>query len=223
MSPNCPKGPVLGPLVVCGVCFAQSNLHYLEKIGVKDSKLLSPEKRANLSKLIKNACVCYDSLVISAQEIDKRFDNDINLNGLEMNKFAEIINELKPDIVYMDAADTNAEKFKNLIGKKLDYKPLKLISEHKADENYPIVSAASIIAKHKRDMIITSLREKYLNMGYSDLGSGYPSDELTINFLKEWIRIEKRAPTFARKTWQTTKKILDLELYNRKITQYFNE
>lgn len=161
-------------------------------------------------------------MVISAREIDQRIDNDINLNTLEMNKFAVIINDLKPDIIYMDAADTNEERFRNAIIEKLKYSPEKIISEHKADERYPIVSAASIIAKHKRDSIIDNLREKYLNLGYTDLGSGYPSDKKTIKFLKAWIRSEKKAPPFARKTWETTKKILDLELYNKKITQFFN-
>jgi ribonuclease HII len=207
--------------VVCGVCFTESNLEYLEEIDVKDSKKLSKKKRIALSKLIKTQCVCYKELIVSTREIDQRFEKNINLNMLEINKFAQIINDLKPDIIYMDAADTNEERFREFILEKLNYSPHKIISEHKADEKYPIVSAASIIAKDKRDVIIDNLREKYLNLGYSDLGSGYPSDKKTTQFLREWIRSEKKAPPFARKTWETTKKMLDLELYNKKITQYF--
>lgn len=196
---------------------------YLEKIKVKDSKKLSKKNRFNLSKLIKTHCVCYKELIVSAKEIDDRIDNKINLNTLEINKFAAIINDLKPDVIYMDAADTDEDRFKSSISQKLNYSPHKIISEHKADDKYPIVSAASIIAKNKRDSIIDNLREKYLNLGYTDLGSGYPSDKKTIDFLREWIRKEKKVPSFARKTWETTKKILDLEIYNKKITQFLND
>ncbi len=77
------------------------------------------------------------------------------------------------------------------------------------------LSASSIIAKDTRDELIKTLKKKY-----GDFGSGYPSDTKTINFLREWIVNHKEPPFFARKTWDTTKRLLDEIIYNKKITDY---
>ncbi|MFX1447501.1 MAG: ribonuclease HII [Promethearchaeota archaeon] len=209
------RGPVLGPLVICGVCFIKSELDLLDKIGVKDSKKLSMKRRADLAKIIKKKCNSYKTIIINAQEIDAREEKRITLNKLEEIKMAEIINELQPDVIYLDAADVNEERFKKSIIKQLRYAPKKIVSKHKADDLYPIVSASSIIAKDSRDKIIEDLKNKYGNFG-----SGYPSDIRSIEFLREWIKERKKVPHFARKTWETTKKIIREELTNAKITDF---
>lgn len=209
------RGPVLGPLVLCGVCFKQSKLEYLQEIGVKDSKRLSSERRSKLSNIIKENCCSFKVLELSPQEIDQRIKKRISLNQLELRKFVEIANNLKPSKIYIDAADTDEKRFGNTLKAKLNYTPKTIISKHKADDIYPIVGAASIIAKVKRDEVIENLKEKY-----GEIGSGYPSDEKTTRFLREWIRNEKEPPPFARLSWKTTKDILDKEINNKKITQY---
>ena len=138
------------------------------------------------------------------------------MNQLEELKMAEIIRELKPNIIYIDAVDVNEERFRNSILSLLDYTPEEIISKHRADDLFPIVSAASIIAKDKRDSLIEELKEKY-----GDFGSGYPSDRRTIDFLRNWIKKNKRNPPFARKSWDTIKKIVEEDLNNRKITDFF--
>ncbi len=210
------RGPVLGPLILCGVCFTKSDLDYLNEIGAKDSKKLTPKKRKELAKLIKKNCHAYHIIVVSAQEIDQREEKRITLNRLEELKMAEIANKLKPNVLYLDAADVNEERFGESIGKLLDYDIKEIVSKHRADDLFPIVSAASIIAKDKRDAIIKELSQKY-----GDLGSGYPSDERTTSFLRNWIKKNKKAPPFCRKSWETTKKMLNEEVGNKKITDYF--
>ena len=210
------RGPVIGPLVLCGVCFSTSDLELLRSIGVKDSKKLSAKRRKELAEIIKKYCTSWKIVVISAKEIDQREEKRITLNRVEELKMAEIINDLKPDIIYIDAADVNEKRFGKSIGKLLNYSPKKIISKHKADDTYPIVSAASIIAKDTRDALIDELKVKF-----GELGSGYPSDEITINFLRNWIKTNKKAPPCARISWETTKKILNEELSNKKITEYF--
>ncbi len=204
-------------MILCGVCFHESDLIYLTEIGVKDSKKLSAKIRKDLSKLIKKKCQSYKIVIVSPQEIDLRENKRITLNRLEELKMAEIINELKPENIFIDAADVNEERFGKSINMLLDYKPRRLISKHKADDIYPIVSAASIIAKDKRDSLIEDLKQKY-----GDFGSGYPSDKKTTNFLRSWIKKFKKAPNFSRKTWDTTKRIINEEISNKKITDYFN-
>jgi ribonuclease HII len=209
------RGPVLGPMVICGVCFFEAELKLLVDIGVKDSKKLSPKKRTELAKIIKNKCKNYKTIVVTAQEIDAREKKRITLNRLEEIKMAEIIEALKPDIIYIDAADVNETRFGKSIQKLLKYSPIKIISKHKADDLYPIVSASSIIAKDMRDSIIEDLKKNY-----GDFGSGYPSDTRTTEFLREWIKEKKKAPPFARKSWETTKKIIREEISNTKITDF---
>ncbi|MEJ2248319.1 MAG: ribonuclease HII [Candidatus Lokiarchaeota archaeon] len=215
------RGPVLGPMIICCVCFTENSIKFLEKIGVKDSKKLTPKKRLELATLIKNECVCYNDIEVTSQEIDRREENGLDLNKLEIVKMGEMLNNLKPSFIYIDAADVNERRFKRRIEARLNYQPDKVIAKHKADDLFPIVSAASIIAKHKRDKIIEELRERYINLGYGDLGSGYTSDERTISFLRNWIRKHRQPPRFARITWETTRKILNEEVYNQKITDFF--
>lgn len=209
------KGSVLGPMVLSGICFFKSKLDFLSEIGVKDSKKLSPKKRSELAKILKNNCHSLKNVIVRAQEIDQRELKRITLNRLEEVKMADIINDLKPDIIYIDAADVNEERFGISIKKLLNYIPKKVISKHKADDIYPIVSAGSIIAKDTRDVLIEELKNTYGN-----LGSGYPSDARTIEFLRSYVKKYKKAPDIARKSWETTKRIISEELTYRKITDF---
>lgn len=209
------KGPVIGPLVICGVCFSESKNAFLKQIGVRDSKKLSPKKRTELAKIIKDNCHSFEIIIISAKEIDAREKHRITLNRLEELKMADIINKLQPEVIYVDAVDVNEERFGNSLKMLLHYKPTNIISKHRADDIYPIVSAASIIAKDTRDTIIDNLKQKY-----GELGSGYPSDKRTTDFLRQWFRKNKNIPYFVRTSWETTKKIFNEEIGSKKITDY---
>ncbi len=94
-----------------------------------------------------------------------------------------------------------ADRFKQHMAENLTFK-VKIISEHKADAKYPIVSAASIIAKVERDRALSALQEKYGNMG-----CGYPTDPNTIKFLEKWIRKFGSYPDFVRKSWKPAKRL----------------
>jgi ribonuclease HII len=153
---------------------------------------------------------------VSPEEIDHREEKRITMNKLEELKMAEILKELRPRSIFIDAVDVNEDRFRESMLNLLDYTPDELISKHRADDLFPIVSAASIIAKDKRDSLIEEIKKIY-----GDFGSGYPSDKRTIDFLREWIRKNKNAPPFARKTWDTIKKIINDEVSNRKITDFY--
>jgi ribonuclease HII len=209
------RGCLIGSMIICGVVFDENNLKYLEEIGVKDSKKLSPNRRTKLCKLIIENCQKYKVIDVTVEEIDNREHKKITLNELELEKFAEILNFLKPDEAYLDAVDVNEERFKISCEKKLNYKGLEIVSKHNADDLFPIVSAASIVAKTIRDEKISELKHKY-----GDLGSGYSSDVKTIEFVRNWVKKNKKIPHFVRKSWDTTKKILETELYNKKISDF---
>lgn len=204
-------------MVLSGICFLESDLTFLSKIGVKDSKKLSPKKRSQLAKILIKNCVSYKIIEISAYEIDERVSKNLTMNQLEEIKMAEIINELKPNIIYIDAADVNEERFGKSIKNLLNYNPKEIISKHKADDLFPIVSAGSIIAKDKRDTIIKEIHKKYGNFG-----SGYPSDIRTTKFLRDYVIKYKKPPKIARKSWDTTKRIIEEEISTKKITEFLN-
>jgi len=198
------RGSVIGPLVIAGVLIEKENLHRLVDLGVKDSKLLSPHKRERLAKEIRNTALRCHFIALSTSEIDKVVETGRKLrrlNHLEARTMAEVIAALKPEIAYVDASDVLAERFKQHILENLSFE-VQIVSEHKADAKYPIVSAASIIAKVERDKAIRELREKY-----GDLGSGYITDPKTKEFLKSWIQKFGFYPEFVRKSWKPAKRL----------------
>lgn len=142
------RGPVIGPLVICAYCIDEKELPELLKLKVKDSKLLTPKQRASLYSKLKKLSKDFKLAVIPAQEIDSRNAVGTNLNQLEALKIAELLDELRPDVVYVDSPTSpKAEKFAGMIFEKSVHKNIKIIAEHKADVKYPVVSAASILAK----------------------------------------------------------------------------
>ena len=127
---------------------------------------------------------------------------------------ADTINYLKPDKVYIDSPDVNTKKLRNFIDKMLKKKS-ELFVEHHADKNHPEVSAASILAKVERDKDIKELIEKH-----GPLGSGYPSDERTINWLRHWLANNKKFPEFVRRSWVTIE-IMEKEKSQSKLSTWF--
>jgi ribonuclease HII len=109
---------------------------------------------------------------------------------------AKIIDALKPDEAYVDAADVLEQRFGSHISECLRFKT-KVVSEHKADRTYPVVSAASIIAKVERDAEITKLKVKY-----GDFGTGYLTDDKTMVFLKRLLEKNGDYPSCIRKSWK---------------------
>jgi ribonuclease HII len=197
------RGPVVGPLLIAGILIKEEDLPKLIQLGVKDSKLLSRHRRETLAAEIKRIVEKYSLIMLSPREIDKVVENSKKLhrlNRLEAQAMAKIIEMLKPDIAYVDASDVFEERFKHHILDCLSFK-VKIISEHRADKNYPVVSAASIIAKVERDRVIAELAEKY-----GDFGSGYPSDPRTVNFLQQCLEKWKEYPCDIRRSWKPAKK-----------------
>ncbi|HKZ94137.1 MAG TPA: ribonuclease HII [Candidatus Bathyarchaeia archaeon] len=198
------RGPIIGPLLIAGVLLDEKDLHRLKSLGVKDSKLLSPRRREQLALEIKKLVIKYHVERLSPAEIDKVVETGRKLhrlNRLEAHTMAKVIDALKPEIVYVDASDVLADRFKAHILEKLSFQ-VKIVSEHKADAKYPVVSAASIIAKVERDEEIQKLAEKF-----GDMGSGYVTDPKTIEFLEKWLLKYDSYPEFVRKSWKPAKKL----------------
>jgi ribonuclease HII len=199
------RGPVIGPLVVAGIRIEESKIERLKLLGVKDSKQLPAETRTRLSKEIPGIVDECHVVELPAGELDRivnRAPKFQRLNLLEAKAMAEVIEKLKPEIAYVDSSDTRTERFKNNILDCLSFRP-RIVSEHKADVNYPVVSAASIIAKVHRDGRIDELKREY-----GEIGSGYAHDPLTVKFLREYYSGHGDFPPIVRRSWKTLKNIL---------------
>jgi len=190
------RGPLIGPMVITGVLVSEKEEKFLKKLDVKDSKLLSPKQRKELFPKIKFVIKKYKSIVMKPKEIDKAvLSDDSNLNWLEADKTCEIINFLKPDIVYIDCPSNNIKAYLDYVKDQLKNKKIKIIAEHNA-ERYTPVAAASIISKVIGDREIEKIKKK-LKINF---GSGYPSDPLTQKFLSKNY---DKYPEIFRKSWAT--------------------
>jgi ribonuclease HII len=198
------RGCIIGPLCIGGVTAPASMEERFKEMGVKDSKLLTPESRERLYGEIKAIVPKSIVLKIPPREVDeyvRHRKKHTKLNYLEAIYMARVINELDGEIAYVDASDTDVNRYAEQIEEHLTRK-VKVVSTHFADRIFPVVSAASILAKVERDREIAILRDKH-----GDFGSGYPSDRRTIEFLEEWMESHSEAPSFARLTWKTWKRI----------------
>ena len=196
------RGSIIGPLIVAGISFRKARLSQLRKIGVKDSKALTPKSRAALFSQLKEMA---DSLCIYKIDCSVIDDNVYSkrLNKLEAQIMAHIINNLHADKVYVDSCDVNPNRYRDYIRSCVPTLKLKLYSMHHADSTNVVVSAASIIAKIIRDQEVEKIRKTYCN-----IGSGYPCDNKTMGFIRGWVSKYNSPPSFARRSWRPLKHIL---------------
>ena len=181
---------------MCGILIEEQDVPKLKAIKVKDSKLLIHKQRIDLYKKILKIIKDYKVFIIYPKEIDASVDSQIsNLNKLEMIKTAQIINYLNPDKAIIDCPSPNIKKYTMELAVYLKEKPI-LVVEHKADVNFPEVSAASIIAKVIREEEVEKIKKKYK----IEFGSGYMSDPRTQKFLEENYNNPKLEGIF-RKSW----------------------
>ena len=192
------KGSVLGPMVVAAVGVSSENV--FDEFEVADSKLLSPKMRERLYVIIRKRFRVV-SVRIDAHEIDE-IRTGITMNACVARAHAQVIDKLSPSVAYVDACDVNAFRYADMVKSYLE-QSCEIVSEHHADQTFKVVSAASIVAKVTRDRAIMALSKKYGN-----IGSGYPSDPVTIAFLSAYIDEHKCPPPIARKSWKTVSAML---------------
>jgi len=195
------RGPVIGPLVLAGVAISEENMPKLDRLGVRDSKMHTPAQREVLFKQIIKIVDSYHIIEVSPKEIDQRNGVGTNLNKLEAIKAADIVNNLSPSKVILDSPEPTAEKFGTMVAQHLtlDEEP-EIISEHKADDRYKIVSAASILSKVTRDRAIKEIQK----LCKTSFGSGYPSDPICKDFMENGEL--KQIDEHIRKCWSTYQK-----------------
>jgi ribonuclease HII len=201
------RGPIIGPLVIAGVLIPEEQQQELKAFGVRDSKLLTPELRSKLDPKIRTSALKVSLVEAEPKEIDEFVLHGgrlRKLNFLEAQMMANVLAELAPAEAYVDASDVNEARYatdiRELLPERL--KAMKIVSEHHADRTFPVVSAASIVAKVRRDARVGELHNQY-----GDFGSGYITDPKTMSFLRTWRRTHSEYPPIVRMSWKTIKEL----------------
>lgn len=236
------RGSVIGPLVMGAVSVDQSTLDYYSTTEITDSKQLSPEKREKLFKTIQETSFTHFTEFLEPIEIDKAvLSQTSNLNILELQTMTNLIlkNPASTDI-FIDAISkpdyctsnlkTLLKKDKTItvvkkvneeileISRVIDSvtKPIILTAQNKADVNFKVVSAASIIAKVTRDQAIRKIETEF-SLEHGILASGYPNEQLK-PFLQKYKKdIKQKEFPFIRYSWDWAplKAIVSAEKYRQ--------
>ncbi|MFB6252400.1 MAG: ribonuclease HII [Halobellus sp.] len=198
------KGPVLGPMVAAAVRASPASI----PDDVDDSKRLTPAARTTL------AATLHDSpdvdVAVAAISTDRIDDSETDMNSLTVAAQAEAVAQIARhgDRVVADAGDVSESRFARRVGDRVasDGPSVEVHAEHGADEVYPLVAAASIVAKVERDNRIEALEADYADHG--PIGSGYPSDPTTREFLSRYVAETGELPDCARASWATSETVL---------------
>lgn len=194
------KGPVLGSMFAAAVRVTESKML---PDGVDDSKNLTLARREELASLLReDDRVSVGVAAVPTERID---DPGTDMNTLTVEAQARAVEAVAADgdRGMLDAGDTSEKRFARRVEDRLSTS-VDLAAEHGADETHAVVAAASIIAKVERDAHVAELASEYDH----PVGSGYPSDPTTREFLESYVAEHGDLPPCARTSWSTCADVL---------------
>ncbi|WP_121820572.1 ribonuclease HII [Halostella salina] len=188
------RGPALGSMFAAAV--AVDDPAALPD-GVDDSKRLAPERREELAGRLRDA----DGVQVGVAEVppDRIDAPETDMNTLTVAAQAEALAAVAAEGMrgVVDACDTSEARFARRVADELAAS-VDLTAEHGADERHAVVGAASVVAKVERDAQMARYGDEF-----GAVGSGYPSDPTTREFLADYVAENGALPPFARETWGT--------------------
>jgi ribonuclease H2 subunit A len=150
------RGPVLGPMVYGSAWCPLSRADDLAKLGFADSKQLTADQRTSLLTALK-ACdyIGWIADIISPETLSAKMTRryKYNLNAISHDSAIGMIqNALDQGVnlshVYLDTVGDPGRYQQKLCG---IFPSIQFTVSKKADSLFPVVSAASIVAKVTRD------------------------------------------------------------------------
>ncbi|MBW0474818.1 hypothetical protein O181_014533 [Austropuccinia psidii MF-1] len=226
------RGPVLGPMVYgAAFCLKAFSEEKLDDLGFADSKTLTHKRREELLKTIVHPeadqspreRVEWNVKVLTPASISQGMNRKVpyNLNAQAFDATCQIIQSALDQHyniqhVYVDTLGppkTHQMKLEQAFPR------LKFTVCSKADSIYPIVGAASVVAKVTRDAIVANWvhpescsrrKRKPSEVDQSELplGSGYPADPNTVNWLTQNFDPVFGFGQLVRFSWGTIKTIM---------------
>lgn len=195
------RGAVLGPLVVGGFVTRASDADRLPTLGVRDSKLLSPARREAVYRALAPVGRRY-AIHLAPRTIDAYVRHN-GLNELEARAFGRLARQAGVRRIFVDACDPVAPRFGAAV-RRWAGAEVEVESRHHADRDLPIVGAASIVAKVRRDRSIARLARSCGDA----IGSGYPSDPRTAEFVRARLNAGAPPPSWMRASWATVERLM---------------
>jgi ribonuclease HII len=193
------RGPVLGPMVMAGVCLRTRAAATLSRAGVQDSKAfgVGPDAHARRSELAAKVKSLAESVivrVVTVETIDRRVRLH-ELNVLEREQAADIIRESAPaKKIICDGA----RMFTQLTAVFPH-----LEARDRAEEHHVAVAAASVVAKALRDELFHAIRARY-EPDFGPIAGGGYENAPTHRFLRAYVERHGRLPPEARRSWSWT-------------------
>ncbi len=190
----------MGPLVLAGVLFReeQETVEALEHVGVGSVRRLSPTRRAEVMQTIRKTRSKQLVYRIEPQVIDEAD----SVNAVEIAYSARLINKLRPHKVFIDApvSEKMFEEYKGAV-KRTTFRSPRI---RKEDDVFAqaVMAAAKVVAREVHAAEMERIKKRY-----GDVGSGYPADKKTKQWLKKWKRENKEWPDIVRTSWATVQKI----------------
>jgi ribonuclease HII len=182
--------------------------------GIDDSKNLAPARRKEFAATLH----AHDEITVGVVVVptDRIDAPGMDMNSLTVEAHAEAISQVvggaeepsgeqaldEPVSGIADACDTDEQRFAGRVEENATV-PVDVTAEHGADETHAVVGAASVVAKVERDAHVARIAEKH-----GDVGSGYPGDPKTRDFLREYLETHGELPDCARTSWSTCDDLL---------------
>jgi len=150
------RGPLAGPVVAAAVILDPGRP--IE--GLRDSKQLTPARRRELARLIKANALAFAVAQASVAEIDR-----LNILQASLLAMRRAIKALRPaaELVLVD-------------GNRLPAVEVQARAVVGGDAIEPAISAASILAKTRRDALMTALDRRFPQYGFAQ-HFGYPTPQ----------------------------------------------
>lgn len=217
------RGPVIGPMVYSGAAIQIAEHRALVSCGVADSKKISEANRNTSLLQMTSSLKTFSawSRILSAETISNEMlgRRGRTLNTLSHETAMKIITEatlaLKGKLcaVYVDTVGLPEAYYSKLHGR---FPHLHIVVKSKADSLFPVVSAASIVAKTTRDAEVRKINEsinaRLQKAAGSELagdvddhiGCGYPSDPRAMNYVRSRVHrffVHSLEDSFVRASW----------------------
>lgn len=190
------RGAVVGPLVMAALLFDRST--DFSSVVLRDSKDMSSKQRSETLEHLREhstiAVACIPAFVIAR--------NAGKLNRLEAELAANLLKSMPGVPAIIDEIGGDAGVQQNV---RNEYPDRQIHFEPGADESYPGVSAASVAAKVARDRALALIEQQY----DTTIGSGYPADPETQDWLADYNRTHEGWPPVVRTNWSTIQRMED--------------
>jgi ribonuclease HII len=149
------RGPLAGPVVAAAVVL---NPRRCPK-GLNDSKLLSPQRRAELEPQIKARAICWGIGIASVEEIDR-----LNILWATMLAMTRAMEALAADCVHVLVDGNRCPSWR--------WQSTAVVE---GDAKCSSIAAASILAKEERDRMMRAAHQDWPHYGWhSNKGYGSP-------------------------------------------------